>query len=55
MTSLNVICGLDPPIKNPGYAYGPIENNFFRPKRLLLDIFFNANAQKKGKLHAVKW
>ena len=21
MTSLHVICGLDPPIKNPGYAY----------------------------------
>ena len=22
MTSLHVICGLAPPIKNPGYAYG---------------------------------
>ena len=22
MTSLRVICGLGPPIKNPGYAYG---------------------------------
>ena len=22
MTSLHVICGLGPPIKNPGYAYG---------------------------------
>ena len=31
MTSLHVICGLGPPIKNPGYAYGPNLNGGTRP------------------------
>ena len=29
MTSLHVICGLGPPIKNPGYAYEMLKRLFF--------------------------
>ena len=35
MTSLHVICGLGPPIKNPGYAYDNLDkqNITFNPAK----------------------
>ena len=34
MTSLHVICGWDPPIKNPGYAYGILRAYTYVKKRM---------------------
>ena len=49
MTSLHVICGLGPPIKNPGYDYGSslTLKRFFCPA---LGRFYYANLPKRHEI-----
>ena len=43
MTSLHVICGLGPPIKNPGYAYDNNPRFWYQAKAQ--GVFYATNLQ----------